>query len=627
MKTEDARQAWVRECRSKQNLFRSKRQSYWLKQTLACKGNSRKLWRIVDSMLSKDVNNSSDRTLSASDLAHAFQTKVLDVRNATAHAPPPDLVPTAQNFNGFTEITVDDVEKLITTSNSKFSVVDPIPVWLFKDCVKELAPFITVLFNKSLLTGDFPSIYKVASVTPILKKPQLDPTLSSNYRPISNLQYISKLLERVVLSQILTYLNINNLFPQYQSAYRQFHSTETAVSKVLSDIYKASDQGYCSLLCMLDLSSAFDSVDTDILLSRLRLCFGFSEGPLAWVQSYLDNREQYVCHNEEVSHTVSLNCGVPQGSVLGPVLFLLYTSEVLNIIEQQGFSVHAYADDLQIYAYTTKAHRHLLKQRLSDCVLSVKTWMDSNRLKLNPSKTELIWLGSARKYSDIYDDSLRLCGSEIRFSKTVKNLGVIIDNSLTLNTHINSIIRSSYFALRELWHIRPSLTPELAKTLACSFVHSRLDYCNSVLAGLTKTQFSKLDRVLKASARFVFNIPKFSPVSQNMVSILHWLPFPQRVEYKLSQLGYKSLHERAPNYIASMYRSVESTLYRSRLRSAALHEVMVPSVRTDMFGKRSMCYAGPAQWNRLPVSLRNPSLSLEQFSSQLKTFLFRTVSV
>lgn len=625
LKTESTRLEWISECRAKQKFFRDKCFGFWSKRAQACQSDSRKLWRVVDSILARD-SDKPDSSLSADALAAAFRNKVDDVRAATEGSPPPVFSHSCQStFSEFTEVTVEQVSQLISNSNSKYSAIDPAPAWVIKDCISELAPFVTCMFNKSLLSSNYPDVYKIASVTPILKKPQLDPTESANYRPISNLQYFSKLLERIVLVQLLNYLNDNNLLPDCQSAYRKFHSTETAVSKVLSDIFLAADKGECTLLCMLDLSSAFDSVDVDILISRLQFTFGFGADILNWFQSYLTNRQQYICYNGSVSSTYNLTCGVPQGSVLGPILFLLYTSDVIQIIKQFGFLIHAYADDLQIYSSTNKSGKNDLKDKLSECITQVKTWMSSNRLKLNPSKTELIWLGSSRKYHDIFLDSLTLCGSEVKFSKVVKNLGIHIENDLSLNSHVNRLIRSSYGTLRELWQIRPSLTVDLAKTLASSFIHSRLDYCNSVLAGSTKTQLDKLNRILKATARFVFNLPRFAPVSESMVSNLHWLPFPQRIDYKLSLMFYKCRNSLAPSYLSIFNKPVESNSFRSRLRSSSSNVVMVPATRTNCFGRRSFSYTGPTQWNSLPMSLRSPFVTVSQFCSDLKTFLFTTI--
>jgi hypothetical protein len=187
-------------------------------------------------------------------------------------------------------------------------------------------------------------------VTPLLKKETLDPCDLGNYRPVSNLSFLSKILERAVYDQVSSYLQEYNLLPERQSAYRKHHSTETALLDVLSDVYAASDSGKLTLLGLLDQSAAFDVVDHEILLQRLEHCFGLTATVLAWMTSYLSDRTQFVNYNGRSEITV-IQFGVPQGSVLGPLLYVLYTSEIYDIIGGFGLHVHGYADDLQIYDY------------------------------------------------------------------------------------------------------------------------------------------------------------------------------------------------------------------------------------------------------------------------------------
>src|SRR6218665_3254150 len=188
--------------------------------------------------------------------------------------------------------------------------------WLLKECAATIAPFITQLINSSIsmYTGRGPTIFKIATITQLLKKPGLDTTDVRSHRPISNLSVLSKMLERVVSKQLVNYLNINRLFPDRQSAYRAFHSTETVLADILSDILLAIDSGNFSLLSLLDLSAAFDTVDHDILLQRLHLSFGLSSTVLEWMTSYLTDRQQCVRHAGSSSTTTILTCGVPQGS-------------------------------------------------------------------------------------------------------------------------------------------------------------------------------------------------------------------------------------------------------------------------------------------------------------------------
>ena len=205
------------------------------------------------------------------------------------------------------------------------------------------------IFNRSLSKGQFPAIFKEAFITPALKKPGLDAADVSSYRPISNLSVLSKLLERLVARQLMHYLSSTNLLPSLQSGFRPGHSTETAVLRVLSDILQAVDQGDVAALILLDLSAAFDTVDHPILLQRLRSTFGFGGIAHRWLGSYLSGRCQYVRRRSARSTITQLVCGVPHGSVLGPILFVLYTVDLLSLIESYSLSPHLYADDTQVY--------------------------------------------------------------------------------------------------------------------------------------------------------------------------------------------------------------------------------------------------------------------------------------
>jgi len=228
---------------------------------------------------------------------------------------------------------------------------DPLSTRLLKDNIDLLAPFITTLLNKSVSAGMFPALFKSAYITPRLKKASLDPADTKSYRPISNLPVLSKTLERLVAHQLVKHLDLWRLLPNLQSTYRAHRSTETAVLRVLSDILDALDRGDFAVLTLLDLSAAFDTVDHTTLLRRLQTTYSITGTALVWFASYLHERKLSVWYRGFSSTSSSLLCGVPQGSVLGPILFLLYTADLLGLIEGMDLHPHLYADDTQIYGF------------------------------------------------------------------------------------------------------------------------------------------------------------------------------------------------------------------------------------------------------------------------------------
>jgi hypothetical protein len=324
---------------------------------------------------------------------------VAAVRSATdgANEPLYTNIGADSSWSSFTELTTADVVTAIHQLPDKSSAADPIPVSVLKQIAVQIAPFLTKLFNCSLITGHFPDIYKSAFITPLIKKAGMDVSDCRSYRPISNLSVVSKLLERRVSRQLMNYLRSNDLLPSYQSAYWPFHSTETAVLCVLSDILKAVDSGNVAGLVLLDLSAAFDTVDHDILLHRLNTSYGINGTAIQLFRSYLTGRSQYVCRGSVKLSIIRLVCGIPRGSVLGPVLFVLYTADLIHLIERHSLHPHLYADDTQVYGSCSPADVRQLQSRVSSCVDDIASWMQSNRLKLNTDKTEVLWCATSRR--------------------------------------------------------------------------------------------------------------------------------------------------------------------------------------------------------------------------------------
>lgn len=521
----------------------------------------------------------------------------------------------------FELLSNDDVIKLISASPSKSCDLDPLPTRVLKQCVGEVVHYIKCIINLSLSNGVFPAQFKDAIVVPLLKKPGLDLSYC-NYRPVSNLSFVSKLIEKAVSKQVLAHISRNSLGEKLQSAYKKHHSTETALLKVQSDILMAMDNNKVSILVLLDLSAAFDTVDIDILLERLEKCFGIAGKALDWFRSYLTGRNQCILVRGQTSPMSILKSGVPQGSVLGPLLFSLYTSPLGSIIERYGLSYHLYADDTQLYlSFQVNSCNdcEIAEVNLVDCICDLKEWMYNNKLKLNPEKTDILVIGTPFQLNKITLNSLNVDHTVIPVSSDVRNLGVIFDKHLNMANHVSLICKSSFYHLRRISQIRKCLSVKTAEIIVHALVGSRLDYCNSLLFGITGVQLSRLQRVQNAAARVVFGRRKYDHITPDLIK-LHWLPVKYRIVFKILLLVFKSLCGQAPGYMSSMLKPYIPPI--SGLRSSSNSLLVVPRSRLTTCGDKAFAVCGPRLWNELPDNVRNGD-DVNNFKTQLKTYLFQ----
>ena len=391
----------------------------------------------------------------------------------------PELVP--PNFNRFKPVTEDEVSKCIKESPTKSCPLDPIPTSLLKDCLDILLPCITKLVNYSLIDGSFPSAFKRAVFTPLIKKASLPRNNLKNYRPVSGLCFLSKLVERVVAKQLTSHINNNKLDNQHRSAYKPGHSTETALLSIkMRPIFL-----WHAALVLLDLSATFDTIDHNILLGYLKTWFGLGRTVLKWFASYLSNRCQTIKIGSTLSELSKLIYGVPQGSVLGPLLFSLYTTPLSKIIRlHPHIKFHFYADDTQLYIHLSHKNASAALAMLNAILHDVQRWMSHSKLKLNPEKTEFIVFGSKAQCQKISSHfPVSILGSLLHPVDSVRNLGVWFDVEFSFSEHVKRTCKACFLQMHDLCRIRQYLTPELAVLAANALVSSRLDYCNSLFRG------------------------------------------------------------------------------------------------------------------------------------------------
>uniref|UniRef100_A0A3P9M6K8 Reverse transcriptase domain-containing protein n=1 Tax=Oryzias latipes TaxID=8090 RepID=A0A3P9M6K8_ORYLA len=522
------------------------------------------------------------------------------------------LILPEEALDSFDLVEAATLGRVFSQVNPTTCFLDPIPTSLFKSFYGSFESEILNIMNSSLQTGIFPAAFKMAVVKQLLKKTNLDPSVFNNYRPVSNLPFLSKVLEKLVFIQLNEFLLQNNIFEINQSGFRTNHSTETALLKIVNDLRCAMDSGQISVLVLLDLSAAFDTVDHLILVNRLK-SLGLSGTVLKWFESYLMERSFMVSMDTYFSGVHEINCGVPQGSILGPLLFNIYMLPLGNVIRSHNISFHSYADDTQLYIAMSPDDTRPI-EALFNCILDVKLWMANNFLQLNQEKTEILVIGPEAKREKQF---LKLQELSLSHSEAVRNLGVIFDSKLTFIPHIKQVVKTGFYHLKNLARVRPLLSLANMEMLMHAFIMSKVDYCNALLAGLPKTNIRNLQLLQNSAARVLTKTRRRAHITPILKS-LHWLPICFRIDFKILLTAFKCLNGLAPSYLSDLLVRYEPS---RTLRSSGTGLLTIPTVKTKTYGEASFQHYGPRLWNSLPEGLRAAE-SIDTFKKRLKAHLF-----
>ena len=347
------------------------------------------------------------------------------------------------HWKSFQTVTSEEIESIVTKVSNSTSPNDFAPAVFFKYFATKYSSLCSDMVNCILQSGGFPNELKRGIIVPLYKTG--DQNSLSNYRPVTNLRIFSKVVEKVVLYQLKSYLSSFSLWPVYQSAYREHHSTETSLIYIVGELNKVLNEKKLALLVSLDLTSAFDTVDIDTLLDILMKEYGFEETVLKFFRSYLHGRKLQVKVKNSISGELIAQSGVPQGSILGPVLFLLYLKPVMDLLGGMKVKHHFYADDSQfIFNFTED------KEEVEGIITTVIQKFEELKLKINVTKTEMIFFKTLRDKNP-YPTNFTFLSSNIEISKCVKLLGFFLDENLTLQKQVNNVCRQCYLQLKKLY--------------------------------------------------------------------------------------------------------------------------------------------------------------------------------
>ena len=502
------------------------------------------------------------------------------------------------------------LKELEQLNPSKSTGLDGISPRFLRDGACSLKKPITYLVNLSITSGIVPDDMKIARVCPIFKKnSRLE---VGNYRPVSILVVISKILEKSVYIQLEKYLVDNKLLYNFQSGFRTAHSTDTCLIHLLDHIKTQSSKGLYTGMIMLDLQKAFDTVDHFILCSKLQTMGVIS---IKWFESYLTERKQKISVNGTESNFLTVTCGVPQGSILGPLLFLCYVND-MSISISSECKLLLYADDSTILF--SHGNPGVISEKLGKELQSCSQWLIDNKLSLHLGKTECILFGSKRKLRKINEFQITCNGHTIRAQNSVKYLGLHIDRFLSGEIIIDNIVKKVNSRLKFLYRQGKILSENSRKTLSTALIQCHFDYaCSSWYAGLCKQYKNKLQVLQNKTIRYIKNMGNRTTVNNKILCETGFLNIDSRVsQLRLNHVHKIFYHKKSPHYMKENFTKVRDC-HHYFTRSSE-YNFFVPPVKGQQL--HTFYYNGIKDWNSLPVSLKSIK-NTEAFKSGVKTFL------
>jgi hypothetical protein len=583
------------------SLLRISKRRYYVRLFDQCKSNMKDTWKNIKSILSKSRSNEiqkiehndmsiNDPSIIASVFNSHFSTvgkklqegiPTVDVSPISyMGAPCADVMPV-------TPATDHEVTHMISNLVNKSCNIYSIPVFIIKFLSTELSPFISQLFNSSLLEGKFPDFMKIASVVPIFKAG--DVCNINNYRPISILPLLSKLFEKLMKIRVMSFLNQHNILSNHQFGFRSGSSTSDAILEFLSYSYESLNFNKYLLTVLLDFSRAFDTIDHRILLSKLNHV-GIRGSLLRWFSSYLSNRKQYVTIGSHSSQKTSVDVGVPQGSVLGPILFLIYINDMSNCSDVLNF-VH-FADDTTVFL--NGSDLNILNAVVNRELVKTSTWLIANKLSLNINKTFYMIIS----HKPIFNLAINIGGHLISRAQTVKFLGIFIDEKLTFKAQIDFICRKASRSLGIMYKLSQFLPPSVILNLYYALLHPYFIY------GITAWGSSSLvhiNKVRSIQSRALKLLPivndKSNFISYDVLNIVLLYEYFSAVKfYNVFILGQ---HEHLLNCLLPL---LPTHQYGTRHREN--NNFNLP-VCTKARYQRSFLFKSVKIWNCIPVLIRN----------------------
>ena len=518
----------------------------------------------------------------------------------------------------FNEENEDTISRLIDKIRTDVATgYCTISARILKDAKPAVLTPLTQLVNLSFRTSTFPQKMKTAIVKALFKNKgtEEDPQY---YRPLSILSVLSKIFGRAATDQIVTYMETRNLLFQNQHAYRKNHSTSTSLTQLSEYVHKEMEKGNVVGIASLDLSKAFDTIDHNILLEKLAQ-LNFDKDATTWIKSYLTNRNQKTKFTNYTSDEEVVQSGVPQGSILGPILFIIFTHDFKQALNLPDLHITAYADDTQLIV-SGKTYVEI-KEKLEKAIKEASNWFTKNSLCINAGKSEILVIGTPRKLQKLGKlHNLQVEeGDEIKTLEVLDNikiLGVYIDKYMNWNKQVDNVKRKAYLATRNMLRVKDILPREARRKLYDSMITPHFNYCDIVWNGCTKQKGQDLQRIQNIAAKAIVNRKGWS--SSQALRELKLLPLQQKRNIHTAVMVYKTLEGRAPNpQIKELRNCLPKHQYTTR---ATTQNTFMYKKHKHSKNENSTIYKATKVWNNIPINIRTEDTQ-DKFKKTLQTHL------